>query len=110
MTATGPVDSPAPLGTLAGQAVVVIGGSSGIGLETAHQARSAGANLVLTGRDPERLQHARDEVGALRTATLELGDAAALERFFTGLPAPIDHVLVSGGGPSYAPIAEMDFA
>src|SRR3954452_1470411 len=97
-------------GGLAGQTVVVIGGSSGIGLETAHQAGSAGAQLVLTGRDPERLQHAGDEVGALRTAVLELGDAAGLERFFTGLPAPIDHVLVSGGGPSYAPIAEMDFA
>src|SRR3954470_7474689 len=96
-------------GGLAGQTVVVIGGSSGIGLETAHQARSAGAELVLTGRDPERLRQAGHQVGALRTATLELGDAAALERFFTGPPAPIDHVLVSGGGPSYAPIAEMDF-
>ena len=36
---------------LAGQRVVVIGGSAGIGLETARRARSEGADVVLTGRD-----------------------------------------------------------
>ncbi len=109
MTATATVNAAPPVGALAGHTVVVIGGSSGIGLETAHQARSAGAELILTGRDPERLQQAGKEVGALGTASLDLDDADGLERFFTGLPAPIDHVLVSGGGPSYAPIAEIDF-
>src|SRR3954468_4777603 len=98
-TAGATVSPAPPRDGLAGQTVVVIGGSSGIGLETAHQARSAGAELVLTGRDPERLQRAGTEVGALRTATLDLSDADDLERFFTGLSAPIDHVLVSGGGP-----------
>src|SRR3954469_12415857 len=96
-------------GGLAGQTVVVIGGSSGIGLETAHQARSAGAELIVTGRDPERLRRAGDEVGALRTASLDLHDADGLARFFAGLPAPVDHVLVTGGGPFYAPIADLDF-
>ena len=109
MTDTATVTSAPPLGALAGQTVVIIGGSSGIGLETAHQARSAGAELVLTGRNPERLQQAGKEVGALRTASLNLDDADGLERFFIGMSAPIDHVLVSGGGPSYAPIAEIDF-
>jgi len=41
---------------LPGQTVVVIGGSSGIGLETARRARAEGAAVVLTGRNPERLQ------------------------------------------------------
>ena len=41
---------------LAGQTVVVIGGSAGIGLETARRARAQGANVVLTARNPERLQ------------------------------------------------------
>ena len=40
---------------LLGQTVVVIGGSAGIGLETARRARAEGAAVVLTGRDPERL-------------------------------------------------------
>src|SRR3954453_22115752 len=43
---------------LAGQTVLVIGGSSGIGLATARQARAEGADVVLTGRDPDRLARA----------------------------------------------------
>ena len=43
---------------LAGQTVVVIGGSSGIGLETARRARAEGAEVILTARDPDRLQRA----------------------------------------------------
>ncbi|MET7451580.1 SDR family oxidoreductase [Streptomyces sp. NPDC005574] len=93
---------------LSGNTVVVIGGSSGIGLETARQAHAAGAKLILTGRDQGRLDAARDELGAL-AATLVLSDAEGLRRFFAELPLPVDHVLVSGGGPVYAPILEMDF-
>ena len=92
-----------------GQTVVVVGGSSGIGLETARQAQAAGAALILTGRDPSRLQSAGQEVDALRTAELDLGDAAGLELFFADLPTPIDHILVTGGGPMYVPIIELDF-
>jgi len=95
------------MNNLSGSIVVIIGGSSGIGLETARQAHAAGAKLILTGRDHGRLDAARDELGAA-TATLDLSDAAGLHRFFTGLPAPVDHVLVTGGGPSYAPIIELD--
>jgi short-subunit dehydrogenase involved in D-alanine esterification of teichoic acids len=40
---------------LLGQTVVLIGGSAGIGLETARRARSEGADVILTGRNPERL-------------------------------------------------------
>ena len=43
---------------LQGQTVVVIGGSSGIGLETARRARAEGAAVILSGRNSERLQHA----------------------------------------------------
>jgi NAD(P)-dependent dehydrogenase (short-subunit alcohol dehydrogenase family) len=41
---------------LLGQIVVVIGGSAGIGLETARRARAEGASVILTGRNPERLK------------------------------------------------------
>jgi NAD(P)-dependent dehydrogenase (short-subunit alcohol dehydrogenase family) len=40
---------------LLGQTVVVIGGSAGIGLETARRARAEGADVILTGRNAERL-------------------------------------------------------
>ncbi|RZT28019.1 NAD(P)-dependent dehydrogenase (short-subunit alcohol dehydrogenase family) [Kribbella sp. VKM Ac-2569] len=94
---------------LDGQLVVVIGGSSGIGLATAHQAHAAGARIVVTGRDPERLAKAAAEVDAESAPTLDLGDPDRLEQVFADLPAELDHVLVSGGGPFYAPIAELDF-
>ena len=85
---------------LAGQTVVVIGGSAGIGLETARRARAEGADVVLTGRNPGRLNQAALEVGAQRTAAFDATDTAALAGFFQDLPAPIDHVMVTGPGPA----------
>jgi NAD(P)-dependent dehydrogenase (short-subunit alcohol dehydrogenase family) len=93
---------------LAGQTVVLIGGSAGIGLETARRARSEGADVVLTGRDAERLERAAREVDARSTAAFDANDAAALKAFFDGLPEPIDHVLVTAGGPRYVRLLEMD--
>jgi NAD(P)-dependent dehydrogenase (short-subunit alcohol dehydrogenase family) len=93
---------------LLGQTVVVIGGSAGIGLETARQARAEGAKLILTGRDLERLQSAGQEVGAMGSAAFDATDFGRLESFFHDLPGPIDHVLVTGPGPYYAPLAEFD--
>jgi len=72
------------MSSLTGTTVVVIGGSSGIGLETARQARAAGAALIVTGRNQGRLDAARDELGASVT-TLDLSDDAGLQRFFAGL-------------------------
>ena len=92
---------------LLGQTVVLIGGSAGIGLETARLARAEGADVILTGRNPERLEGAAREIGAARTAAFDATDQAALSRFFDQLPGPIDHVLVTGPGPSYGPLLEM---
>jgi NAD(P)-dependent dehydrogenase (short-subunit alcohol dehydrogenase family) len=104
---------------LRGQTVVVIGGSAGIGLETARRASVEGAKVILTGRDPERLQHAASEVDALSTAAFDATDPAALERFFRDLPTltndtmidntTIDHVMVTAGRPHYGRIIDLDF-
>src|SRR6478672_3389885 len=93
---------------LVGQTVVVIGGSAGIGFETARRARAEGADVILTGRSPDRLTEAALELGAQRTAAFDANDSAALERFFQSLPTPIDHVMVTAGGPHYGPLLEMD--
>ena len=93
---------------LAGQTVVVIGGSSGIGLETARLARAEGADVVITGRNPERLQQAALELNALSSVAFDATDFDRLKRFFDELPAPVNHVLVTGPGPHYAPLAELD--
>ena len=94
---------------LLGQTVVVIGGSAGIGLETARRARAEGARVILTARNPERLKHAATEVDALSTAAFDASDPVAIERFFRDLPM-IDHVMVTAGRPYYGRLAEMDFA
>jgi NAD(P)-dependent dehydrogenase (short-subunit alcohol dehydrogenase family) len=93
---------------LAGQTVVVIGGSAGIGLETARRARAEGADVILTGRNPDRLQLAAAELGARSTTAFDATGPSALGRFFAGLPEQIDQVMITGPGPYYAPLAELD--
>jgi NAD(P)-dependent dehydrogenase (short-subunit alcohol dehydrogenase family) len=94
---------------LLGQTVVVIGGSAGIGFETARRARAEGAKVILTGRNPESLQRAASEVDALSHAAFDATDPASLERFFRDLPATIDHVMVTAGRPHYGRLLDMDF-
>jgi NAD(P)-dependent dehydrogenase (short-subunit alcohol dehydrogenase family) len=98
-----------PHGELDGHTVVVIGGSAGIGLETARLARTAGADVVITARDRARLERAAKEVGASSTAAFDATDFGRLAQFFAELPTPIDHVLVTGPGPYYAPLSDFDF-
>jgi NAD(P)-dependent dehydrogenase (short-subunit alcohol dehydrogenase family) len=95
---------------LLGQTVVLIGGSGGIGLETARRARAEGAGVILTGRDPDRLEHAAHELGALSSVAFDAADPDRLARFFQDLPTPIDHVMVTAGRPYYTRLADMDFA
>jgi NAD(P)-dependent dehydrogenase (short-subunit alcohol dehydrogenase family) len=104
---SGPVPAPREP-QLAGQTVILIGGSAGIGLETARLARAEGADVILTGRNAGRLEQAAREVGALRAEAFDATDFDRLAGFFQGLPAPIDHVLVTGPGPYYAPLADLD--
>ena len=92
---------------LLGQTVLVIGGSSGIGLETARLAHARGADIILTARNPDRLHDAGLELGA-SIAAFDATDFDRLQRFFDALPAPIDHLLVTGPGPYYAPLPEFD--
>jgi NAD(P)-dependent dehydrogenase (short-subunit alcohol dehydrogenase family) len=100
MTATAP--TPAHRDPeLLGQTVVVIGGSSGIGLATARRARTEGADVIITGRRSDSAEHAASEVGALSTAAFDANDPAELARFFAGLPNEINHVMVTAGAPEY---------
>ena len=64
---------------------------------------------MLTGRNPDRLAQAAKEVDAVTTAAFDATDAALLAEFFRDLERPIDHVMVSGSGPYYAALADLDF-
>jgi NAD(P)-dependent dehydrogenase (short-subunit alcohol dehydrogenase family) len=90
---------------LLGQTVVVIGGSSGIGLHTARRARAEGAEVILTGRNAERLEPAARELGARGTAVFDATDPEALARFFDS-HGTIDHVMVTAGDPPYGRLLE----
>jgi short-subunit dehydrogenase involved in D-alanine esterification of teichoic acids len=73
---------------LLGQTVLVIGGSAGIGFETARRARIEGASIILTGRNRERLEQAARELGAERTAAFDANDSDTLQSFFSGSAEP----------------------
>jgi NAD(P)-dependent dehydrogenase (short-subunit alcohol dehydrogenase family) len=95
---------------LLGQTVVLVGGSAGIGLETARRAHAEGAEVILSGRNRDRLEHAARELGALSSAAFDAADPDRLARFFQDLPTPLDHVMVTAGRPYYTRLRDMDFA
>ncbi|MEU5311503.1 SDR family oxidoreductase [Streptomyces sp. NPDC021562] len=95
-------------GALAGQTAVVVGGSAGIGLETARQVRANGGDVVLVARDTARLEQVADELRPLGTAAFDARDTERLERFLGELPDRVDHVLVTAGSPVYTPLDELD--
>ena len=92
---------------LLGQTVMVIGGSAGIGLETARLARAQGADIILTARNPDRLHRVGLELAA-SIAAFDATDFGRLERFFDALPGLVDHLLVTGPGPHYVPLNGFD--
>ncbi|WP_433380734.1 SDR family oxidoreductase [Actinoplanes sp. CA-142083] len=93
---------------LDGQTVVVLGGSAGMGLETARLARAEGAEVVITGRNADRLKEAAADVDALSTAAFDATDPVQLQGFFDDFPGPIDHVFVTAGGPYYGLLKDLD--
>ena len=92
-------------GALAGRPSSCSAGAPASGSRPARLAHAEGAEVILTGRNPERLERAaaRSARRAARRSTPPTSER--LSEFFTGLPTPVDHVLVTGGGPYYAPLA-----
>jgi NAD(P)-dependent dehydrogenase (short-subunit alcohol dehydrogenase family) len=77
--------------------VVILGGSSGIGLAVAEQAASQGAKLVIASSNAERVQKAVEKLeGNAQGHTLDLTDESAVENFFAKLGA-FDHLVFTAG-------------
>jgi NAD(P)-dependent dehydrogenase (short-subunit alcohol dehydrogenase family) len=66
--------------SLEGKVAVVTGASSGIGTAIAQALSEAGARVVLTGRDPERLRLCAEPCGEHRVVVADLADDEAPAR------------------------------
>jgi NAD(P)-dependent dehydrogenase (short-subunit alcohol dehydrogenase family) len=102
-----------PVQTLSGQKIVVIGGSSGIGLAVAQAALADGAEVVVGSSSTEKLDAAVAKLGkGASCAIANVRDEASVETFFRGVGA-FDHLAYTAGDWDRAqtgPIAELDFA
>src|SRR3984957_12580160 len=79
------------------QRVVVVGGSSGIGLAVAEQAAAQGAKVVIASSNAERVQKAVESFGQnAQGHTVDLSDESAVETLFTKLGA-FDHLVFTAG-------------
>ena len=78
---------------LAGQKVVVVGGSSGIGLATAELAKREGANVIVASRNADRLNEAAEKLGATAIAADVTSDESVASLFRNC--GPVDHVVVT---------------
>ncbi|MFH8407442.1 SDR family oxidoreductase [Streptomyces sp. NPDC018019] len=99
--------TPPPYDRLADRTVVVIGGSSGIGLEVARRSVAAGASVVLGGRNEERLAEAARELGpAARWRTVDNTDKQSIAAFFTDIDR-IDHLFTPAASYRTGPMREL---
>jgi NADP-dependent 3-hydroxy acid dehydrogenase YdfG len=94
---------------LQGAHVVVMGGSSGIGLAAARLARQAGADVTIAGRSQDKLAQAQRELGEVRTVAADITDEVAVGQVFEGL-SHVDHVLISAGTIINGRIVDNDLA
>jgi NAD(P)-dependent dehydrogenase (short-subunit alcohol dehydrogenase family) len=95
-------------GTLAGQKVVVVGGSSGIGLATAELAKREGADVVIASRNAERLQAAADTFGATAIPADVTSDDSIADLFKKC--GTVDHVVVTAAKLQTGPFKSVPMA
>ena len=100
---------------MAGKVVLITGGSSGIGLATAHKFAEAGATTLICGRDPDKLDAACKEASArgyrFIAYSADIADMADCDRFIKALIA--DHggvdFLINNAGRSIRRAIEASY-
>lgn len=80
-----------------GSTIVIVGGTSGIGLATAVEARRRGAKVFVGGRSPEKLAAAAVAMGDAQALQVDAGDRASLDAFFKRI-GPFDHLVIAASG------------
>ncbi len=90
--------------------VIVMGGSSGIGEATARMFAACGADVVIAGRDPAKLERALGRIGRGTPRVVDATNPADVARCFAEV-GPFDYlVLTLSGAAGGGPFAEIDLA
>jgi NAD(P)-dependent dehydrogenase (short-subunit alcohol dehydrogenase family) len=92
--------------SLTGKRLVVVGGTSGMGLATARLAAQLGADVVAAGRRPPE---GRSAVDGVRQAQVDVTDEASVRALFDDV-GELDHLLVTSSPGSPGPFLEQDLA
>src|ERR1700677_4405031 len=98
--------------SFAGQRVVIIGASAGIGEAAAQALAARDADVIITGRSKERLDQAAQRIGhPVQAAEVDATDREALEAFFA-TTGTVDHLVLaaSPGAVGAGPIASLEEA
>jgi NAD(P)-dependent dehydrogenase (short-subunit alcohol dehydrogenase family) len=95
--------------SLEGQKVVVVGGSSGMGLAAAKALVEAGARVVIAARSQEKLDSAREHIpGELETYSLDFTNEEAVKEFFARFDK-IDHLVIAASGTqAWGPFEKLE--
>jgi NAD(P)-dependent dehydrogenase (short-subunit alcohol dehydrogenase family) len=97
---------------MSAQQVVIIGGSSGIGLATAQRLLEQGFEVTIAGRTQARLETAKTALGhAVRTFSLDAADGTAIPQALSGIGSFNHLVLAFGsskGGGAFATVGLDD--
>lgn len=103
--------SEVPMNRLAGKIALITGGTSGIGLASARLFKAEGAQLIVTGRDPERLASAREKLGSetlvVRSEAGSLAEIDALMEQIKQRFGRLDVLFLNAAASRPAPIEQV---
>jgi NAD(P)-dependent dehydrogenase (short-subunit alcohol dehydrogenase family) len=93
--------------TLEGKRVLVVGGSTGIGLSVAKRVAAAGAKVVIAARDRDRLQNAKVAIGhGTQAHQVDIASETSVEALFNQV-GRVDHLAITGPGPGFGPFRNL---
>jgi NAD(P)-dependent dehydrogenase (short-subunit alcohol dehydrogenase family) len=95
------------LATLQDKHVVILGGSTGIGLATAELTKARGADVTLIGRSLDKLERAAVQIGGARVAVADVASRGAVEAALAGIER-IDHLVITAGTFITGRVADTD--
>lgn len=94
--------------SLQNKRIVIIGGSSGIGLATAKMAAAEGAKVIIAGRTESKLKVAKTEIGnGVNTYTVDLTEEASIRDLFERVGS-FDHLVITGPAPQFGHFLELN--